>query len=219
MKLLLVRHGQTSSNLAGALDTMIPGAPLNDTGLAQAGSLPRRLAATGFLEGLTSLWVSPILRARQTIAPVESATRLEAHVREGLREVLAGDIEMRTDAASVRCYMDTTRSWMVGRLGCRMPGGQDGEETFTRFDAVVHEIAELTADRSGDGADGGRALLVAHGTILRLWTALAAAVGGGADPAWVAEHPMGNGAITLVEGDPEAGWRLLSWNEGEWDRA
>ena len=39
MKLVLIRHGQTSSNLAGALDTAYPGADLNADGMNQAASL------------------------------------------------------------------------------------------------------------------------------------------------------------------------------------
>ncbi len=212
--LLLVRHGRTIANVMGALDTAFPGNPLDETGLAQAGTLPERLAAAGHLEGLSSLWVSPILRARQTIAPIEAATGITATIRSGLREVVAGDLEMNTDAGSVAVYADTTRSWMVGRTACRLPGSpEDGAQTFARFDGVVDEIAAATLESQGPG---GSALLVAHGTVLRLWTALAAARAGGADPTWIAEHPMTNTAITVVEGDPEAGWRLLDWCEGAW---
>ena len=75
-------------------------------------------------------------------------------------------------------------------------------------------VAVLT---SPDVIAAGTALLVAHGTVLRLWTALAAAPGGGADPAWIADHPMRNAGISLVEGDPEESWRLVDWNEGEWN--
>ena len=57
---------------------------------------------------------------------------------------------------------------------------------------------------------------MAHGTVLRLWTALAAAQAAGADPAWIAEHPMSNAGISVVEGSPEDGWRLVDWNEGQW---
>nr|WP_250649222.1 MULTISPECIES: histidine phosphatase family protein [unclassified Actinomyces] len=194
----------------GALDTAFPGNALDDVGRAQAESLPGRLPA-GLLGTVGSLWVSPIERARQTIAPVERVTGLEARIRSGLREVLAGDLEMRTDRESVLCYTDTTRAWMVGRLHARLPGSpENGQDTFERFDAVVREAA---AGRAGERPD---ALLVAHGTVLRLWTALAAAPGAGVDPAWVADHPMANAGVTLVEGDPERGWALRSWADGAW---
>lgn len=216
MKLLLVRHGRTLANVAGALDTAFPGNPLDDCGRQQAQSLPGRLEELGVLGEIGSLWVSPILRARQTIEPIERATGLTATISAGLREVLAGDLEMNTDARSVLCYTDTTRSWMAGRTAARLPGSpEDGADTFTRFDACVQEIAR----RSEAEARGTCALIVAHGTVLRLWTALAAASGGGADPAWIATHPMTNTAITVVEGDPRLGWRLTSWDEGSWTTA
>ena len=117
---------------------------------------------------------------------------------------------MNTDAESVVCYTDTTRAWMIGRLHCRLPGSpENGRTTFARFDGVVDEIVRATDP-------DGTALLVAHGTVLRLWTALAAAVGGGVEPAWIADHPMRNAGVSVAEGDPEGGWRLVDWNEGEW---
>ena len=104
-----------------ALDTAFPGNPLDEVGLGQADGLPDRLDKAGLLQGLGSLWVSPILRARQTIAPIEAATGLSATVDSGLREVLAADLEMNTDARSVACYVDTTRAWMAGRPPAASP--------------------------------------------------------------------------------------------------
>ena len=158
-----------------ALDTAFPGNPLDEVGLGQADGLPDRLDKAGLLQGLGSLWVSPILRARQTIAPIEAATGLSATVDSGLREVLAADLEMNTDARSVACYVDTTRAWMAGRPACRIPGSpEDGHDTLQRFDEAIDRICEQAA-RAGDSA----ALLVSHGTALRLWTSLRAAAGGG----------------------------------------
>ena len=105
---------------------------------------------------------------------------------------------------------------LIGRTAARLPGSpEDGADTFGRFNDVVARIACATHRIIGPDGEG-TALLVAHGTVLRLWTALAAAPGGGIDPDWVAEHPMGNASTSLVEGDPDSGWRLISWNEGEW---
>ena len=197
-----------------ALDTAFPGNPLDDVGLREADGLPARLKETGLLDGLGSLWVSPILRARQTIAPIEAATGLSATIDSGLREVLAADLEMSTDARSVACYVDTTRSWMAGRPACRIPGSpEDGTDTLQRFDDAGGRVAEQTA-KAGSAA----ALLVSHGTALRLWTSLKAAPGGAVDPLWIAERPMHNTGITVVDGDPSAGWSLTSWDDGAWDQ-
>ena len=45
MRLLLLRHGQTESNVIGALDTAVPGAPLNELGLRQAAAVPGAFSA------------------------------------------------------------------------------------------------------------------------------------------------------------------------------
>ncbi|WP_017178741.1 histidine phosphatase family protein [Actinomyces timonensis] len=220
MKLILVRHGRTIANVMSALDTAFPGQPLDEIGREQAATIPGRLEDAGHLAGISSLWVSPILRARQTMEPVEQATGLRATILPGLREVLAGDLEMATDERSVACYVDTTRAWMAGRPAARIPGSlEDGHDSLDRFDAAVRAIAEHAADEAPEGASGtggGAALLVSHGTVLRLWTSLRAAAGAGVDPLWVAEHPLRNTGIAVVEGDPDAGWRLLDWNDGAW---
>ena len=44
MRLYLVRHGRTPSNVARLLDTAVPGADLDAVGLAQADTLVERLA-------------------------------------------------------------------------------------------------------------------------------------------------------------------------------
>lgn len=220
MKLILVRHGRTIANVMQSLDTAFPGQPLDEIGREQAATVPGRLEDAGLIKGISSLWVSPILRARQTMEPVEQATGLRATILPGLREVLAGDLEMASDERSVACYVDTTRAWMAGRLAARIPGSpEDGEDSIARFDGAVRAIAEHSAHEAPEGGqDGGAALLVSHGTVLRLWAALRAAPGGGADPLWIAEHPLRNTGIAVAEGDPDVGWRLLDWNDGAWRR-
>ena len=44
MRLLLIRHGQTPSNLKFLLDTAVPGAALTELGERQAAALPEALA-------------------------------------------------------------------------------------------------------------------------------------------------------------------------------
>src|SRR5665647_3502119 len=55
MRLILVRHGQTSSNISRALDTAEPGPDLTDLGRAQAAALSRVL--DGAPIGAAVCWV------------------------------------------------------------------------------------------------------------------------------------------------------------------
>lgn len=195
MRLLLVRHGQTTANVAGLLDTDEPGAGLTDLGLEQAGALPEVLRD----ESIEVLYASTLVRTQQTAAPLASFLGLEVRVREGLREVRAGTLEMRGDDASVQVYLDTTFAWSSGDVHVRMPGAESGAEVFARYDAVVDEIA---------GSGAGTAAIVSHGSVIRTWTA-ARARNITAD--FVARNALANTGAVLLEGSPRDGWHALTW--------
>ncbi|UUU33245.1 histidine phosphatase family protein [Streptomyces sp. CA-210063] len=195
MRLLLTRHGQTTSNLTHALDTDAPGAELTTLGRQQAEELVGRLAN----EPIDALYVSTLRRARQTAAPLARERGLRPVVREGLRELSAGDLEMNRDAESVQLYLKTVMAWASGQTDLRMPGGETGEEALTRYDEVIEEIA-------GSGADG--AAVVSHGAAIRTW---AAARSRNVDAAYAARHPLENTHIVAMDGDPRRGWTVTHW--------
>src|SRR5665647_485910 len=137
MRLILIRHGQTTSNVGGLLDTAEPGAGLTGLGFVQAAALPDALGG----ESIEVLYASTLVRARQTAAPLAASLGLDVRVRDGLREVRAGTLEMRGDAAAVHLYRDTTFAWSAGDVDVRMPGAESGAEVYARYDAVIDEIA------------------------------------------------------------------------------
>lgn len=164
MYLVLVRHGQTSSNVTGALDTGRPGAPLNDRGLQQA----QRLAARWENEvapAPTTVAVSPLTRTKQTAAPLCARYSLTPLVRPGIREVRSGDLEMNAGISDIARYMGTLAPWAQGEWGVRMPGGESGSEILTRALPVVHEV--LSSVRRTAGEDGV-GVIVAHGALNRV---------------------------------------------------
>lgn len=194
MRIVLVRHGQTTSNVDGALDTAEPGADLTVLGREQAAALVDVLGG----EPLQAVYVSTLVRTQQTAAPLTAALGLEPRVREGLREIVAGELEMRTDEASVKTYLETVLAWTRGELDVRMPGAESGAEVMARFDAVVDEIVASGAEL---------ALAVSHGAMIRCWSA-ARSVNVGTD--FVAQNPLGNTGIVVLEGGAD-GWRVLTW--------
>ncbi len=193
VRVLLVRHGETSSNLAGLLDTADPGAGLTDLGRHQAEALVTRLAT----ETVDAVLSSPLLRTRQTATPLAAARALPAVLDERVREVRAGDLEMRGDPASMRTYLETVLAWAGGDLDVRVPGGESGHEAFARFDAAL----------AGAIDRGARHLVVvSHGAMIRSWCAARAGV-----PFTVfAAHPVPNAGIVGLAGRPGA-WTVRSW--------
>lgn len=205
MRLLLIRHGQTPSNLDHLLDTTAPGPGLTALGERQAEALPAALEG----EPLDVLYASTLVRTQLTAAPLAAERGLEVRVRDGIRELSAGALEMRGDDEAAERYLTTAFAWSAGRTELRMPGpgGESGAEALGRFDAVVAEAAEAvaeTADRSGSGA----AALVSHGAAIRMWTAARARNVG---IEFAEGNPLDNTGVVVLDGTPETGWRVLSW--------
>ncbi|MEU6095925.1 histidine phosphatase family protein [Streptomyces sp. NPDC047079] len=195
MRLLLIRHGQTPSNLKHLLDTAEPGPGLTPLGEQQAAALPTALAA----ENIDALYASTLVRSQLTAAPLAAATGLEVHVRRGLRELSAGDLEMRGDDQAVDTYLTTAFAWSAGDLRRRMPGGEDGTEALGRFDAVVAEAA---------GTGAGTVAMVSHGAVIRMWTAARAE---NIDVGFASAHQLQNTGVVILSGAPGGTWRVLAW--------
>jgi broad specificity phosphatase PhoE len=191
----MIRHGQTPSNLVGALDTAIPGPGLTRLGRRQAAALPRALAA----ENIGALYASVQTRAQLTAAPLAKRLHLPVLVRDGLREISAGDLEMNNDRDSVDLYHEVSFGWADGRPERRMPGGENGFEVYERFGAVVEEASSGPAETVA---------LVAHGQVLRSWVA---AHTHNVDVAYAARNLLHNTGVIVVEGSPGEGWRTLTW--------
>ncbi|MFI8230615.1 histidine phosphatase family protein [Streptomyces sp. NPDC085900] len=196
MRLLLIRHGQTPSNVEALLDTAVPGAALTELGEQQAAALPEALGD----EDIEALYVSTLVRTRLTAAPLAAARGLEPLVRDGIREVSAGDLEMLPgDSEHGLLYMKTVFAWAAGETELRMPGGESGTEALARYDAVVAEAAASGA---------GTVAMVSHGAAIRMWTAARA---DNVDVPFAAAHPLRNTGVVILDGSPRDGWKALSW--------
>ncbi|MEU5999423.1 MULTISPECIES: histidine phosphatase family protein [unclassified Streptomyces] len=195
MRLLLIRHGQTPSNVKHLLDTGAPGPGLTPLGQDQAAALPQALAG----EKIDALYASTLVRTQLTVAPLADATGLEVQVRDGIRELIAGDLEMRGDDEAAAAYLDTAFAWSGGDTERRMPGGETGAEALGRFDTVVAEAAATGAETVA---------MVSHGAAIRMWVAARAA---NVDVAFGASHPLGNTGVVILTGSPDEGWQALVW--------
>jgi probable phosphoglycerate mutase len=192
MRLFLVRHGETHANVARQLDTAVPGLDLTDVGRRQAQALAERLSG----EDLGAIYASDLVRARKTAEPLAVNLGLELVVLPGLREIQAGDYEMSTEwepfVAAVQRWRDDPEH--------TIPGGDSGLGFMARYEAAIRRI-------SGDGHQS--AVAVSHGAAMRVWVSAAT----GLDPAFFEARRVDNTLVLTLEGDPDAGWRLLAWGD------
>ncbi|MDX6231658.1 MAG: hypothetical protein QOH68_617 [Nocardioidaceae bacterium] len=195
MRLILVRHGQTPANVDGILESTVPGPGLTALGHDQAEALVEALAD----EKIDAIFVSSMIRTHLTAAPLVAARGLEPAVRDGLREIAAGDVEGKTDEASVHQYVHTLLEWCAGELDVRMPGAETGREVIDRFDQVVDEAEALGVDS---------VVLVSHGAMIRAWCATRTS---NVDLDFVRNHYVVNTGIVVIEGSNESGWEVESW--------
>lgn len=196
MRLYLIRHGQTTSNLIHALDTDAPGASLTDLGHRQAAAIPEAVRD----RRIDTIWCSPLVRTQQTAQPLASDRGITPQVRDGLREVRAGTYEMRHDPEAVQVYLDCLTGWATDR-SLRFEGGESFDEVVARFDGVVDEIY---AQAVAEGHEA--AAVVTHGAMMRVWTAYVVQ-----DPD-IGHRPAYNTCMAELEGTPGAR-RLVSWGE------
>src|SRR5829696_1294820 len=156
MRLLLLRHGQTSANTTAALDTAPPGHELTDLGRRQAEAAARALGAAG----IGRVAVSTAVRTEQTADPLVRALGLAPVAHDGLREIAAGKFEMRNDQEAIEGYLGTIGAWIEGELHRRMPGGETGAEFLARYDAAIRRVCVVESDA---------VLVVSHGAAIRTW--------------------------------------------------
>lgn len=196
MRLLLLRHGQIESNITGALDTGKPGPSLTPLGGEQARSVPSALASVP----LHATYASTLIRTQQTVQPLAEQLELPPVILDGLREIEAGTLEMRTDPTAHGEYEATTFAWARGDRDLRMPGGETGHEFFERYDAAIAQIV-----RSG----GPTVIAVSHGAAIRTWVS---ARSRNLDGDFAGTHTLDNtGLVTLQSSGPN-GWEMIDWH-------
>ncbi len=198
MRLTLVRHGQTPSNVLGLLDTAAPGPGLTELGREQAAALHGVLSAAQ----LDAIYHSRLVRTLETAQPLAEQRGIDLVELPGVQEVEAGDLELRGDEDAVRAYMRTVFDWGLGELGSRIPGGPDGYEFFGRYDSDIARVA----------SEAQRPVLFSHGAAIRIWVAARAT---NIEPEFTAIHHLPNTGVVELEGSPDAGWTLLSWPGAE----
>ena len=201
LRLVLIRHGESTANAGGILDTCLPGHPLTEQGHRQAAELAQRLAG----EPVVAVYASRALRAQQTARPLAARHSLAVEILDGVHEVFIGDLEGCVGLAAHQTLHELYHTWHSGDLDQARPGGESGKQLLDRYLAAVAAIRSAHRE--------GTAVLVSHGAATRLAVvALAANV----DGSFAGPRLLPNAATVLLEADG-AGWRCLYWDGIELD--
>lgn len=197
LRLVLVRHGRTPSNVARALDTALPGPPLDELGRAQADEVAGLFADWP----VRAVYASRATRAQQTAAPIGERLGLPVTTLDGIHEIFVGELDGRADEASRALFDEIFDVWWDGDPDRPQPGGESATDLRTRFLADV--------ERALDGVDSGAVLLVSHGAAIRLSSA--ALLAGGPDAERGRGNPLPNTGRVVLRRDPD-GWVLELWD-------
>lgn len=197
LRLVLVRHGETTANAAGVLDTRLPGCPLSEEGHRQAFELAEQLAG----EPVVGVYASRALRAQQTAQPIAARHGVAVQVLDGVHEVSIGDLEGRHRPEDHDTLHEMYRAWHSGDLDRARPGGESAKQVLQRY------LTDVAAIRRAHPA--GTAVLVSHGAATRLAVvALACNV----DGSFAGSRLLRNGATVVLAADG-LGWRCLRWDD------
>jgi len=134
-RIILVRHGQTEWNrvvrFRGIIDV-----PLNDTGLAQARAVGRRLASSP----ISAVYSSPLSRAYQTAEAIAKPHGLTVVPHEGLRDMNFGDWGGLTPEEAEGMSPDLLPRWYTEPHLIRPPKGGTLGELRERAVPFVQDI-------------------------------------------------------------------------------
>lgn len=199
VRLTLLRHAETPSNVGHVLDTVPPGPGLTDKGRQQARELAERFAT----EKVHAVHASRALRTQETARPLADRHDLDVAVIDGVHEIFVGDLEGTSDLPSKHVFDRIYARWLAGELDVPMPGGETAMAALSRFVSAAHQTL--------DGVPSGMVIMVSHGALLRLaGTHLSSNLPGGEA---TVRHLHNTGAIVLEPAPATAtGWRCVQWD-------
>ncbi len=152
---LLVRHGQTRSNVTGHYMGWSE-EDLDAVGYSQAHELASRLAGLS----IASIYTSPLKRASTTASIIAEPYGLKAKVLDGLIEIKLGDWQGLHETEIAQRWPELWRQFRIDPSGFAMPHGESfaqvAERAVQAFETVV------VADQ------GHLALIVTHDIVVKI---------------------------------------------------
>ncbi len=194
--LTLVRHGQSTGNTSGLIDTSTPGPELTARGWCQATLAGWQLSANHY----DGIYASSMIRTQQTALPTAQTLGEPVNVLPGLREIEAGQYEGQPESNAAQTLYAAPQRWLQGDRGARIPGSIDGNEFDARFEDAVQHIYDSGAQNP---------VAFSHAAAIMLWVLMNVR---NPDLSLLTGKPLPNVGRVVVTGSPSGGWTLTEWD-------
>ncbi|WP_342318588.1 histidine phosphatase family protein [Corynebacterium mayonis] len=193
--LILLRHGQTYSNLDHKLDTLLPGAELTEFGREQAREVGREILNDYDVDRVIT---SEALRARQTGEIGFGAAFADIPAVPGLQEVNAGRWEMMNSREAHEAYLRAFRGFYRRDLASHIENGDSLSAFLTRYKAGLNPWVDPEKTT----------VVVSHGGAIRAFAANASTV----DPGFAEASYLPNCSYVVLNPVGEFGsWQVEKW--------
>jgi alpha-ribazole phosphatase len=154
VKLFLIRHGQTDSNVEGryqgSLDTS-----LTEKGIEQAAAVKKYLSKVKF----SNIYSSPLKRAVKSAEIIAENTGLEIKVMKDLREMNFGKWEgMKFEEINAK-YRKDYQDWLADPYNNSPTGGES-------FGSVIRRASKTVKDVVAKNPDGSSVAIITHGGVI-----------------------------------------------------
>ncbi len=206
-----IRHGQSEANLANIISTAVPGPPLTALGMSQATAIGNTLFAQGPFAGV---FTSQLLRTQMTAAPLVGLLGLNPNTvpqLAGLNEIYGGPVYEGLPVVSLQglLYGIAPVSWWLGLpiMPMLAPGANlNGVNFFQGFNSALQTMYSTTVNTSpGSITDAAFSsqFTIELGTQMTVKNP---------DPLLMFTHQLPNTGEVVVQGNPQDGWTLVSWD-------
>jgi probable phosphoglycerate mutase len=142
MRLLLIRHGETSWNKQRRIQGSRSNTPLSETGYKQAD----RIAALLKPQRVDAIYSSPLRRAVNTAQTLAGACGLQVRTVPELQEIDAGDLDGLSEKEMGEGHLAFWKEWRRGDPSLHLPGGESLDDLQKRVWWAVERLLERHTD-------------------------------------------------------------------------
>lgn len=201
MRVTFVRHGESTGNASGLIDTSTPGPVLTPLGQQQAQAVVGTLGDNNY----DAIYGSTMVRTQLTAAPMSQYLGLPIQVLPGLQEIEAGIYEGTPESGAQQGYAKAMLAWTFqGNRDVRIPGSIDGHEFDARVDGALKTMYDK-GDRNP--------VVYSHGGTTMFWTMMNVQnLTLQQKIQLLSTSQLHNTDYVVIEGNHEDGWTLVNWN-------